>query len=328
MADVASNAVLNRTVTYENGDTATATDTHTALVALELGSLLDVTLGSSDHPLVEFSLTDDTNSVEIDLSISGLLGVGVLDQYTVILEQFVGGAWVRPTDTGNSISDGILDLDLLGLLGTSGSLTLENLSAGDYRATLVKNPGISLGIGATREITVTATDIVEVENVSVGSNAEGNFISEAASGDLGGLEVASVIFNGVETEVAGVTTIDGEFGTLTIDGSGAYSYTPATTSAAGSVDSFQIAIVDAIDGYELSSNLNITVNVEDVGAPAAFMAFSLDPLDEGGGDVDLDALGVPKDEDAPIVPETGSESLDPQNYADPFTLDDDLESQI
>src|SRR5690606_29140876 len=203
-----------------------------------IGNLIDVDLGSGAHPLVEFTLDEDTNSVTLDLEIDQLIGVGALGNYAVIIEQFDGEQWVRPEGLGNTVDPGILDLGVLGLLGESASFTLDDLPAGEYRATLVPQPGISLAIGSSRELTVTATDeVVTDETFTVGSEAEGNFIAEAGTGTLDDLEVSSVTFGGETFAlVDGAATVEGAFGNLSVSANGTYTYTPNTTSTSGGVD--------------------------------------------------------------------------------------------
>src|SRR5690606_10685951 len=156
-------------------------DALSQLAALSIGSLLDVNLGSGAHPLVEFDLAEGTNSVEFDFEVGALLGAEVLGNFTLIVERLEDGQWIRPDDLGNQFENGVLGLSLLGLGGASGTVSLEDLPEGEYRATLVKNPGLSLAVGATRELNVTATDMLGEANADP---LEGNFIDQSASGDL------------------------------------------------------------------------------------------------------------------------------------------------
>jgi hypothetical protein len=71
----------------------------------------------------------------------------------------------------------------LGLIGKSDTVDLTDIPTGEYRATLVNNPAlISLGIGASRTLEVTAISQVPEYSYEVGDVAEGNFLDEAISG--------------------------------------------------------------------------------------------------------------------------------------------------
>src|SRR5690606_16100388 len=143
LSDVTDSAVLDRSVTYEEeANPSIDEDSQFNLAGINLlGGLANVNLGSGNHPVVGFNVDENTNSVEFDLDISGVLGIGLLNQYVLIVEtQNESGGWVR-FDDGNNIDEGILEL--LGLPGTSGTITLENILAGDYSATLVPDTGLS-----------------------------------------------------------------------------------------------------------------------------------------------------------------------------------------
>ncbi|HBS83120.1 MAG TPA: hypothetical protein DEA72_08675, partial [Halomonas campaniensis] len=264
--DVAAN--LEREISYEPEETPdTGSDSQFDLLGIDLLSgLANLDIGSGDHPLVEFSLDENTNETTFNVDISGALEVGVLDDYVLIVESFENGEWGRVEDGENNLDEGLLSLSLLGLGGTSGQVTLENLDAGDYRATLVPDPSlINVGVAITRELDVTATDLLEVEDITVGEVAEGNFIDEAASGDAGNLEVQSIAFNGTEfTPVNGEIEVVGEYGTLVINADGSYTYTPNAEAGSAGVDSFTVNVVDTVTNEEKSANINAEVALVDV----------------------------------------------------------------
>src|SRR5690606_13715988 len=112
--------------------------------------------------------------------------------------------------------------DLLGLLAEDGTVTLEDMPLGEYRATFVPDPAlVSVGLLQQRTLSVTATDIAETHTVTSVSPAEGDFLDAATAGADAELVVSKVTFNGVEHEVpAGGTTISGAYGELTIHPSG------------------------------------------------------------------------------------------------------------
>src|SRR5690606_3356482 len=134
-----------------------------------------------------------------------------------------------------------------------------DLPEGEYRATLVKNPGLSLAVGATRELNVTATDMLGEADADP---VEGNFIDQSASGDLSDLAVTSVSFNGEPSPVVAgePTTVTGDYGVLLINADGTYPYAPSTELGSAGSDSFSVVVQDTATGDEVTANLSITVS--------------------------------------------------------------------
>ncbi len=156
LASVGDTAILDRTVTViPEASPSRASDSQFDLLGLSIGSLASVNLASSSQPVVNFNVATANNEIALDLTISGALGIGLLSGYTVIIERYQNGTWVRPTDLGNGVSNGVLDLDLLGLGATHTVLTLEDIPSGSYRATFVPDVGISIGVALTRDLSVT-----------------------------------------------------------------------------------------------------------------------------------------------------------------------------
>jgi VCBS repeat-containing protein len=246
----------------------------------------------------------------------------------VIIERWNGTAWVRGAYGTDDVNNGILQLNLLG--APTGEITLTDLDAGQYRATLVPNPGITLGIGTLREISVTATDQVENVQITVGERADGNFIDAAATGNTDDLRIGEVEFNGVtHALVNGTVTVEGAFGTLVFSADGSYIYTPHTNATAGGTDNFTVVVVDPVTGNELSSDLTIDVEVQDTSAitmaSASASASASDDMtgfaladDGSGGDV-----ADSPDTNARMAADgdTSSDSSDAQD-TDPSTADE------
>ncbi|MBW9090996.1 hypothetical protein JNB91_24605, partial [Rhizobium wenxiniae] len=287
LTNATDTAILDQTITRQNeAAPSAASATVTALLALSIGNLATVNLGQGNNPVVNFNLSGNTNSVDLDLRIGGLINVGLLSNYSVIIERWNGTAWVRGDYGTDNVDNGILRLNLLG--SPTGEITLTDLDSGQYRATLVPNPGVTLGVGTVREISVTATDQVENVQISVGERAEGNFIDAAATGNTDDLRIAEIEFNGVtHTLVNGTVTVEGAFGTLVFNADGSYIYTPHTTVTVDSTDQFTVVVVDPVTGNELSSDLTIDVDVQDTStmmmASASDEMSSFALADDGGG---------------------------------------------
>jgi len=250
------------------------------------------------------------------------------------------------------------------LTGTSGLFSgfgvdqvLSGLPAGNYTVTAsYSRPGASL-LGGTLSLEFTGQSITHLDEFVVNDTdpATGNVLEDDT---LGSTYTKFLVDDGTGNfvEVTDGSTIVGDHGTLTINADGSYSYEPnSDLGEIGGVDEFTYRL-EHPNGATEDATLSISVGHGDgpfeppaVGLLADAISFELAddgqaddqatndddggsdvdlPLEENDGDVDLDALGVPKGEDTPIVPETGTESDDLQHYADLITLDDDLESQI
>jgi VCBS repeat-containing protein len=301
LTDVDDTASLNETVTFRP-ETTPSTDTATveSLVVLQVADLATVDLGGVANPVVDFTLSENTNTVTFDLRVGGLLGVGALSNFSVVVEEWINGTWVRTDDLENPMGDGILGLSLLGST-RQGTVTLEDLDAGTYRATLVPNPGVRLGVGTFRTISVRATDEIENVTVAVGDTADGNFIDAAATGVTDDLQVSSVRFDGQSyTLGGGEVTVAGEFGTLVIDADGNYTYTPDLDATGGGTDTFAVTVVDPDTGRTQTADLGVDVEVNDT---STLMAASDDVVtlafaDDGDAVIDGDGADPSPDNTA------------------------------
>jgi VCBS repeat-containing protein len=251
-------ARLSHTIT-EDPEATPSTDTKTESSLLDLGllgSLLDLDIGTG-HPTVHFDVDTATNSVVFAPKIGGVLDVNLLSNFVFIIEtkdEF--GRWVRYEDDHLEVQDGLLDL--LGLLGESGTIELTDFAAGEYRAALVPNPALlSVTLIEERTLSVTATDVVESHEVMVEAPAEGNVFASAEEGATDGLVLTSVVFNGTEHEVteAGIT-VDGAYGSLVLDAAGNYTYTPDPDLGVG-VDAFDLKLENPVTGALVEGRLEV-----------------------------------------------------------------------
>src|SRR5690606_2407758 len=147
LGDVFAAAHLQHTVSsVAEASPSSDTETETSVLDLGLlGDLVDLDIGSG-HPLVYFDLDQGTNSVVFMPQVGSVLDVEVLEDYILVIEiKDEYGRWVRYEGTDERpFEDGLVRLDLLGLLSVDGQVTLEDLPPGEYRATLVPDPLIEL----------------------------------------------------------------------------------------------------------------------------------------------------------------------------------------
>src|SRR5690606_2861516 len=137
------------------------------------------------------------------------------------------------------------------------TVTLDDLPAGEYRVV-----GRATGINFLTNTTVSA-NVDLYDHTTVGGyepgTISGNVIDENDT-VTPTTEVTEV--NGIAVGGAGTTPIAGQYGTLTIDAEGNYSYTPnADGSGIGKVDVFEYTITDA-DGNTDTATLYVRIDSE------------------------------------------------------------------
>lgn len=214
------------------------------VVGVNLGNTLSLNLlDDLSNPIIYNVAEGTTRTMTIQSSVGGVALASVFDLYiykfndaTQTFEQF-------------RIQPGWLRAPLLG--GTSGNLTL-NLPAGEYLFLL----NTAAGITALTAYTLNVLDDHVYTVSSVGGATTGDVLAD----DIipSGSHVTSV--NGVAVNGTGVTTIQGEYGTLTINADGKYTYTLNSGVGADHIktpDTF-VYTVTAPNGDKDTASLNIT----------------------------------------------------------------------
>ncbi|MGK2286248.1 BapA/Bap/LapF family large adhesin [Pedomonas sp. V897] len=208
---------------------------------------------------MRFNVDTDNNRVVLRPTVGGAVDLGVLSKYVLVIEtQDEYGRWVRYEGDAQNVDNGLLRLDLLGLIGADGSVTLDDFPQGEYRAALVPDPElVNLSLIKIRSLSVEASDVVETHDVTVTSAAEGNFLEAATGGAVGDFKVTSVTINGITYSVPeSGTTISGSFGVLVINAAGEYTYTPDPAAGVG-VDTFRVTVTNSITGAERTGTLGL-----------------------------------------------------------------------
>ena len=288
--------------------------------------------------------TSDTFVIDANMDALGSISVAALGlgntNVTLALQIDTGGGnWVNvATDTHSGI---------IVSLGEIASLDLSTLTLdpGTYRVeTTMQTPllgGTVTTINTSTDVDVAYLDQFEIDSIN---GHEGNLLT---NDDPGSEFTQLQIFDGtdyVTVTSSGPVTVAGAHGSLTVDADGNYVYTP-DHSTASEVDTFSYQLVHPT-GETDQGALTVTVDASGAGVDVepldifSMMAEDLGTadgdggsdidliLEENDGDVDLDALGIPQNEDTPIIPDLGSDGDDLQHYADPVTLDDDLENHV
>ncbi len=279
-APIAANDVAVVVVDYVNVETSTAPAqefsfvTPTAVVVSRTASGADT-----------FTVAGNTRSdVTITAVRSGVLAV--LPSYTIVVTDSRGTEVGRVTQTS-----------AVNVLGSGATLTIPDLPAGTYSYTVSSTNFVGTGYGTTVYISEVVTHLDRFVATDIGTVDGHVFDNDAAGSAFATLRIGNAA-------IGDPVTIAGTYGTLTIDGTGSYSYQPAAGlpySTSDLVDRFTYQIVQP-NGAVAEATLAITIDVPG-----------------GGGFTTLAADAIALDDDmlAALVVE------DVQG-ADPSTFDADL----
>ncbi|HCW0181164.1 TPA: BapA prefix-like domain-containing protein [Citrobacter freundii] len=237
--DVAALTYGTQVIAVDHGSSQ---QTGFTLASVGLGNVLDVSLVNGLTNPIKFNVDDGaTRTLTVKASVLGVT-VGGFDLYVYRFnesiqqyEQFrVKPNWVTALLGGNS---------------TDYTITLPG---GDYLFLLNASGGLTLLTGYT--LNILADHTYAVDSLSAATN--GNLLANDSA------PANSVIteVNGVTVNGTGTTTINGQYGTLTIDAKGNYTYTLKSGLGADGIntpDSF-VYKVRAPNGDTGSASLNIT----------------------------------------------------------------------
>ena len=237
--DIAALTYGTQVIAIDNG---TSKQTGFTLVNVGLGNVLDVSLVNGLTNPIKFNVDDGaTRTLTVQANVLGVT-VGGFDLYIYRFnesiqqyEQFrVKPNWVTAVLAGGS---------------TEYTITLPG---GDYLFLLNASGGLALATTYTLDIKTDHTYAVD----SLSASTNGNLlVNDSAPANTVITEVNGVAVNGT-----GITTINGQYGTLTIDAKGNYTYTLKSGLGADGIntpDSF-VYKVRAPNGDTGSASLNIT----------------------------------------------------------------------
>ncbi|CAI3118279.1 hypothetical protein MWMV8_MWMV8_03130 [Acinetobacter calcoaceticus] len=252
----------------------------------------DVALGSASY-LAAVSLAglnlqllgDTTIAFNVDadregtatFTFSGLLTANVLSDYSLVVQKYdaTTGQWVSIGGTNPQAS--LIDLSLIGGVATA---VVDGLEPGQYRAFIGYDGLLGVGLGGTLTGTMDVYNPYIVAGYSV-EPISGNVIKDV--GINGAVDAAThdaiiSTVNGNAVGATGTTTIAGTYGTLVIDQSGNYTYTPnANGLNLGQVDEFTYTLLDPATGNTSqailyvhldSDSVDMTWNATDPSQPA------------------------------------------------------------
>ncbi|MHC8407041.1 BapA/Bap/LapF family large adhesin [Pseudomonas sp. TMB3-21] len=169
------------------------------------------------------------------------------------------GEWITLDVNG---SGGLVDL--VGLAGQGVRVDIDNLLAGEYRLT-VSSTGISVLTTVNTQLQLDVSSLTQF-NAIAGPAVIGNVITNVGvdgtvdqTGPDNGAQL-QVMKNGAYVGAGAGTTVQGLYGTLTIDASGNYSYTPnGSVTSVGKVDVFSYQLVHP-NGLSDTANLYVRID--------------------------------------------------------------------
>ncbi|MDP5160239.1 BapA/Bap/LapF family large adhesin, partial [Enterobacter ludwigii] len=213
------------------------------VVGINLGNTLGLNLlDDLSNPIIYNVEEGTTRTMTIQASVGGVALASVFDLYVYKFNN------ATQTFEQMRVEPGWLRAPLLG--GTSSQLTL-NLPAGEYLFLLNTAAGITA-------LTAYTLNVLEDHVYSVSS------VGETTTGDVLDNDVATGAVvsevNGVAVNSSGLTDIQGEYGTLSINASGQYTYTLKAGVGADAIstpDTF-VYTITAPNGAKDTASLNIT----------------------------------------------------------------------
>lgn len=230
---VASDNLATATVTLAPVTTTrNILDSFPTVLGLGFSHTFNFTIASGTTAKPTLTLTD-----------GGLLNLNTGATYSLQVKD-AGGNWVTLGTAGNGA---LLNLELLA--GTGVRVDIATLQAGDYRIVFSSN-SISLLTTINSNLQLDTTSLTQV-NGTAGAAVTGNVITDVGTDgtvDITGPDNGAQlrVQNGSSGYVnAGTgTTVQGLYGTLTIDGQGNYSYRPnGSATSVGKVDVFNYQLV-------------------------------------------------------------------------------------
>ena len=232
---------------------------HTYLASIFGGSFSDT---SSTFAVA----TNTTQDITLNVDNGSLLSL--VSSLTVTVEKFENGAWEAYRVFPNG--------ELVSLLGIDGDtvLTVDGLTEGLYRLSMSGTTGVGIAgsISVDLSSTINYLDQFEVSGVQT---ATGNlFENDVLFGPTYDVTVSTDGTN--FQDASGGITLVGDFGTLQIDETGAYTYTPDNTQAVfgGTLTDTFTYRIEYPDGTVEQAEFNVFVTASGEGVPEVVMSSS------------------------------------------------------
>ncbi|ELE9735184.1 BapA prefix-like domain-containing protein [Enterobacter kobei] len=260
LAPVVPLSASNNIEELDLSTTATVTNSQYSdygfLLVGAVGNVL--TLLGNDTAQVNFTVGNGGSAdIVVNANATGAV-LSLLNTLELVVQHYVNGAWTTVVDTGQPQF-----ADLLTLGATGVSLNLTGLADGNYRVLSYNTNLLATGSYTSLDVAVKETG---PGTVTGDTSLNGNVILDtdptAGSDNAPAGTTISAVTNaqGVTTNInADGTVVQGQYGTLTINRDGSYSYTLTDTSAAviGRTESFTYTITH--NGVSASAQLVVSL---------------------------------------------------------------------
>ncbi|MDO2432038.1 Ig-like domain-containing protein [Enterobacter bugandensis] len=233
-------------------DNGTSSQGGFTLVGINLGNTLGLNLlDDMTNPIIYNVEEGTTRTMTIQASVGGVALASVFDLYVYKFNN------ATQTFEQMRVEPGWLRAPLLG--GTSPQLTLQ-LPAGEYLFLL----NTAAGITALTAYTLSVLQDHVYSVASVSASTTGDVLSD----DIAPVGTLVTEVNGVAVNSSGLTNITGEYGTLSINAAGEYTYTLNSGVGVDHIstpDTF-VYTITAPDGTKDTASLNITPTAQPMDA--------------------------------------------------------------
>lgn len=233
-------------------DNGTSSQGGFTLVGINLGNTLGLNLlDDMTNPIIYNVEEGTTRTMTIQASVGGVALASVFDLYIYKFNN------ATQTFEQMRVEPGWLRAPLLG--GTSPQLTLQ-LPAGEYLFLL----NTAAGITALTAYTLNVLQDHVYSVASVSASTTGDVLSD----DIAPVGTLVTEVNGVAVNSSGLTNITGEYGTLSINAAGEYTYTLNSGVGVDHIstpDTF-VYTITAPDGTKDTASLNITPTAQPMDA--------------------------------------------------------------
>ena len=220
-------------------------------------------------PVSEFSFTTPgTLAVPVTRSGSGSFTIDGNTSGDVTITAIRGGTLallptytITVTDSAGHVVQTVTQTAVAGLpLGSGVSMTVDDLGPGQYSYTVSSTNIVGTGYGTTVYLGETLTHL-DQHDLASATSADGNVLdNDSAHTDFVTLRIDTGA--GFTTIGDSPTTVEGQYGTLTIDEHGTYHYevNPDLAYSSGAVtDSFEYQIVQP-GGQSVTATLDVTID--------------------------------------------------------------------
>lgn len=244
---------VDYTSTQATVNNGTVNSSHTALLTVGLGTVLNASVLNNGNAYLFSVGNDDSRTVTLNGSVTSL---GVAANYSLNLyEQQANGSWQLISIKTNYIN-ALLTIGTL----KGANVTYTGLGTGNYAVVVAATTNISVLPTTTVSTVSDFTTLAVTTAATVTGNLLTNDTSSIAGTIPSGTAVASVGSSAVAS--SGNTVINTTYGTLTIDAKGNYTYTLKAgldIDTLPSADTFTYSVRDA-SGAVTSATLTVTLH--------------------------------------------------------------------